>query len=728
MEPILKQKTIDQEVLIKKLDVDKVEANKKKIFVQDEESIVLEKAEEIRVINEKSQEQLAEARPKLEEAVEALNLLNRSDTSELKTARLEPGSLMLDLMQCVQIIFDKGIDDKSIKKTLADTNFLKELKDAEPKNIQKATIDRLKAKKGQCPNLTIANMKNATHAGVSILKWVNAIVDSADIFETVQKLEHQAGQIQIVYDKQMGELKSKQDEVAEIMAKVKELETLYFDNKVEKERLDSEIEATYEKLSNADKLSKGLADEQVRWKETVEILSESKDKLLGDIFLSSASIAYHGPFTDKFRNHLFSIWKENMTDVLEIEFSPNFSMETTIVDPSIVREWNAKGLPSNSASISNGILMKRSCSYPYLIDPQLQGNTWIKNMEAENQLKCVKANDEVNLMKQVEMALRNTFPIIIEDALDTLPAGLDPILLKQYEMVGGRKNIKLGDNLIELEDDFMIWFSTKLSNPEFLPEVFIRVAVINFTVNESGLEEQLLAEVIQKIMPEIEETKNMLIMSIAEDKASLKRGEDKILQLLSDSTGDILEDKELISNLEISKIKSESVKEKLIESESTQATITESRNKYQPVAARGSLMYFVVVELSHIDPMYQFSLTYYIRLFRNIIESSEKPEEVAECCRIFITNITTGIFRNVCRGLFNDHKKIFSFLLGSGIAKKEGDIKLPEWEIFLKGIPVGASLPNMIKMPNEFRINENNWKSLNYLAGINDVVKKFLDD
>ena len=55
----------------------------------------------------------------------------------------------------------------------------------------------------------------------------------------------------------------------------------------------------------------------------------------------------------------------------------------------------------------------------------------------------------------------------------------------------------------------MIWFSTKMSNPNFLPEVFIRVAVINFTVNESGLEEQLLAEVVQKIMPEIEETKNM---------------------------------------------------------------------------------------------------------------------------------------------------------------------------------------------------------------------------
>jgi hypothetical protein len=33
MEPVLKQKTIDQEELIKKLDVDKVEANNKKNLV-----------------------------------------------------------------------------------------------------------------------------------------------------------------------------------------------------------------------------------------------------------------------------------------------------------------------------------------------------------------------------------------------------------------------------------------------------------------------------------------------------------------------------------------------------------------------------------------------------------------------------------------------------------------------------------------------------------------------
>lgn len=34
--------------------------------------------------------------------------------------------------------------------------------------------------------------------------------------------------------------------------------------------------------------------------------------------------------------------------------------------------------------------------------------------------------------------------------------------------------------------------TTKMSNPHYLPEVCIKVTIINFTVTKSGLEDQLL--------------------------------------------------------------------------------------------------------------------------------------------------------------------------------------------------------------------------------------------
>lgn len=65
--------------------------------------------------------------------------------------------------------------------------------------------------------------------------------------------------------------------------------------------------------------------------------------------------------------------------------------------------------------------------------------------------------------------------------------------------------ISIGDSgLLEVYDSFRIYFSSKLSNPNYLPEIFIRVNVINFTVTEDGLEEQLLGHVVRREMPEIE--------------------------------------------------------------------------------------------------------------------------------------------------------------------------------------------------------------------------------
>lgn len=36
------------------------------------------------------------------------------------------------------------------------------------------------------------------------------------------------------------------------------------------------------------------------------------------------------------------------------------------------------------------------------------------------------------------------------------------------------------------------YMTTKMSNPHYLPEVCIKVTIINFTVTKSGLEDQLL--------------------------------------------------------------------------------------------------------------------------------------------------------------------------------------------------------------------------------------------
>jgi len=68
--------------------------------------------------------------------------------------------------------------------------------------------------------------------------------------------------------------------------------------------------------------------------------------------------------------------------------------------------------------------------------------------------------------------------------------------------------IRLGDTDVPYNDDFNFIITTKLANPHYLPEICIKVTVINFTVTPDGLEDQLLVDVVKYEQPELETTKD----------------------------------------------------------------------------------------------------------------------------------------------------------------------------------------------------------------------------
>merc|ERR1719191_1783212 len=88
---------------------------------------------------------------------------------------------------------------------------------------------------------------------------------------------------------------------------------------------------------------------------------------------------------------------------------------------------------------------------------------------------------------------------------------------------------------------FRLYLQTKLSNPHYIPEVQAQCTLVNFTVTEKGLEDQLLALVVQKERPDLEEQKSELIKAENGFKVQLQGLEDNLLFRLANSEGDILE-------------------------------------------------------------------------------------------------------------------------------------------------------------------------------------------
>jgi dynein heavy chain len=71
--------------------------------------------------------------------------------------------------------------------------------------------------------------------------------------------------------------------------------------------------------------------------------------------------------------------------------------------------------------------------------------------------------------------------------------------------------------------------------------------------------------------------------------------------------------------------------------------------------------------------------------------------------------ITAILYNNICRGLFNTHKLIFSFMIATRILIQAGHIAMSEWNLFLKGVMMDGDIKN-IKNPDPSIISEKTWR------------------
>ncbi|XP_055380729.1 dynein axonemal heavy chain 7-like [Condylostylus longicornis] len=696
---------------ITKIQVDGDNVAEQRSNVKNDEETALEQARLVSEIKEECDAKLSEVLPILNQALAALTTLTPTDISFVRTMKNPPIGVKI-VLEAVCILKDvkadrvpstssAGIIDDywgPSKRILADIKFVDSLLNFDKDNISPQTIRKLQEKILNNDNFEPDKIKHVSTACEALCRWVIALTKYDAVIKSFAPKKMALTEAENRY---------------KIEGNLKEIQSILAEQQIQHQNLKFQYEWCTQRLQRAQELMLVLGGEKFRWISAAELLTEKYNTLTGDILICSGLIAYLGPFTAEFRSQQIENWvKKCLT--CSIKCNSNFLFNNVLGEPIMLRTWAIQGLPAGTFSIENAILIENSRRWPLIIDPQGQANKWIKNKEKTSKL-CIIRPGQADSTRILENALQFGLPVLLENVLEDLDPMLESILLKQTFKQSGASCIKLGDTIIEYNVNFRFFITTKLSNPHYLPETTARVVLINFMITAHGLQDQLLSITVSKERPDLEADRNALIIQEDESSRSLFDSEKKILDILS-TVESILEDESSVKTLCSAKLLVNEIKEKQGLAVLTEGQINIAREAYNSIARHASNLFFTIVDLAHINPMYQYSLGWFFTLYASSIDHTEKVEDLTSRIEDLQAHFTYSLYKNVCRSLFEKDKLLFSLTLYINLSKAKNEVRINEWMFLLTG---NVGLHNEICNPTNW-FPEHKWDEIVRLSSLQD--------
>eukprot|EP00698_Gefionella_okellyi_P007692 TRINITY_DN1880_c0_g3_i1.p1 TRINITY_DN1880_c0_g3~~TRINITY_DN1880_c0_g3_i1.p1 ORF type:complete len:4251 (-),score=1210.42 TRINITY_DN1880_c0_g3_i1:76-12828(-) len=738
LQPVLVTSTAETEAMMVRINHDQEEAAQIQEVVSADRAAAIIKADEARAIRDQCDSELAIALPALQAAEKALATLNKGDISEVKAMKAPPDGVKL-VMSAVCIMLGvppvkkppaqpggKKIDDfwPAATRILGDANFLKMLIDYDRDNITAETIEKVTPYLKD-PKFDPKVIEKVSAAANGLCKWVRAMDQYYRVSKVVAPKRAALKEAEEVLRATQEALALKEAKLRDIEDRLNGLKMQLQDMILKKQKLEEQIKLCHVKLERAHRLTGGLGGERQRWTAATKTLGEQLTRVVGDALLAAGYVAYLGAFTAPYRAQITQKWAERL-EKLNILTSDHFTLRDTIGDAVRIRDWIQAGLPNDTFSVDNAVIVSRSRRWPLMIDPQGQANKWIKTMLKSQKLITVRLTDN-DCMRSLSNAILFGTPVLIENIGQDIDPMLEPLLQRQTFKQAGVLMIRLGDESIEYSNSFSLHMATKLPNPIYPPELATKVCLLNFTITPEGLTDQLLGLVVMRERPDLEEERNELILQSAANRKELKQIEDTILTMLSESKTNVLEDEALIDTLGKSKQASADIERRVVIAEETEAKINKTRQGYAQMAECGSVLFFCIADLANVDSMYQYSLAWYINLYNLVITAAPASDVLTVRLKSLVAGLTYAVYKAVCRSIFERHKLLLSFLMAARLQQFSGELDAAELRFLLTGGTAigGASVSNPLTW-----LPEKAWQELQRLnsepafTGIVDSVTK----
>jgi dynein heavy chain len=711
MKKICNEKMKELSILNEKLVIQEEEGTRSK-----EAAMEVEKA--AREANETATITLNEIKKKQDHAQDLASNIPKDQVLLIQKYKVTPGLEIFAKCMCLLMLNNphpkptktdpkkEGIREYfpyAVRNILYKSTLYKEFVDFKKKdlfNMPKSNMDELKAEIEKFEESIKDRDKNKLKLGnaeadglYEIIKVYNELYYINLIYIPTKEKADDASK---KFDESQATLKRITEELENTRRTKQQKEEEKLDLERQRDELNNKLILCKKRVEYGNTLVKSLANEKVEWKQRKDDLIEQSKTILGDILISSGIIAYLGAFTKAYRGEIVESWTElirNDEIPLTISDNPMAIMQRVLGDSMKIEDWKMKKLPNDTFSVDNAIIMENSSRWPLLIDPQSQAFDWINETYSnrnEKELEISYKNkkggqltgsyhvirpsmDNDEIMKKVGICVRSGFKLVFEGVGEQLPASLSALYRKDYIRESGAAYLSLSKNArYEVDEkNFKFFITTKLPKPHYLPEICVALTIVNFTVTEDGMEDQMLNFVIEREEARIETLRKTLIQKLNDFKIHKKKSEDNILEQLSandDNEGSdntILDNITLINTLRGSKEKSAEFAQELKKQETFQEEIKKKQAEYRPVANHVAQLFFTVSDLSNIEPVYQYSLNWYKDIFGTTIRHTSADTNITKDKKLdaLKANFTQFLYNSICMSLFEKDKLVFSFLL-----------------------------------------------------------------
>ncbi|TPX53424.1 hypothetical protein SeMB42_g00788 [Synchytrium endobioticum] len=682
----LEAKTVEANEKLKKMVSDQQEAEQKRAASLHIQNAIAKQNEEIEKRRSVVVAQLAEAEPAVLEAQQSVSNIKKQHLTEVRSMANPPDAVKM-AMESVCILLGNRLSSwKDVQIIIRRDDFIASMVNYETNQLTTSVRHEVKTRFLDNPNYNFEIVNRASKACGPLVQWVIAQVLYSEILQEVGPLRTEVADLEesanetrlkaVAIDEMIKELEASigryKDEYAVLIGETQAL-------KAEMERVKSKVDRSVTLLSN-------LASEKERWQSTSMSFDVQMGTIVGDVLLASAFLTYAGFFDQSYRAILLSKWTTHL-EKSGIRSKVDLAISEYLSTAEERLMWQKNSLPSDNLCTENAIMMKRFNRYPLIIDPSGQATTFLLNDYRDRKMAVASFLDDA-FVKVLESSLRFGNPLLLQD-VESLDPILNTILNHEIKRTGGRILIRIGNQDIDFSPSFTLFLSTRDSSTNFSPDICSRVTFVNFTVTAGSLQSQCLHEVLKSERPDIDKKRTDLIKLQGEFQLRLRHLEKALLQALSESKGNILDDDNVMVTLETLKQEAGEVAAKMDETDAVMKTVEDVTHTYTPLAQACASIFFVMERLSALNHFYQFSLEFFLEIFSHVIHKNPRLASMADSSQrlsVITEDLYTVVYTRVCRSLLHVDHATFVMLLAQIRLKSHPDtINEGEYEVFVGG-------------------------------------------